>query len=123
MSYGLTIFVTICTLLLFGLALPVVRVARRSLAPWTRTLAAVLVLLSVTLLLFLFAEDGYRQDGTRNYEAYDVEYPVLPTVVLAGVAAWWLVRREGSRAVALAAPLIAIGSAAAAGLCFLFTTN
>ncbi len=123
MSFGLAIFLAICVLLGHALVIPSLAVSGRSITGWTRSLAAVLVLLSVTLLLFLFVEDSYRQDGTKNYEAYDLEYPVIPTVVLAGLATTWLIRKEGARAVTLASPLIAIGAAFAAAVCFLFTTN
>jgi hypothetical protein len=120
---GLMIFVLILTLLVLAVVVPGVRVARRPLEPWTRVLAVVMVLLALTLLVFLFVEDDYTADGRSNWTAYDVEYPTIPTVVGLVLGAAWLVRHAGSRAAALAAPLLALGSGFAAFVCFLFTTN
>jgi len=117
------ILLLIPVLLVLGLVLPAVRVARLPLRPWTRLLALLMAVLAVGLALFLFAEDDYTRDGRSNWTVYDVEYPTVPTVVALVAGAAWLVRREGTRAVELAAPLLALGSGFAAFVCFLFTTN
>ena len=120
---GLVIFVLILVLTTLALVLPAVRVARRPLRPWTRTLAVVMGLMALTLLVFLFSEDDYTSDGRSNWTVYDVEYPAVPTIAGLVAGAVWLVRREESRAVALAAPLLALGSSFASFVCFLFATN
>ena len=120
---GIVIFVLILLLLAMALVVPVACVARLPLQPWTRVLAALMAVMALTLLVFLFAEDSYTSDGRTNWTAYDVEYPALPTIIALVAGAWWLVRREGTRAVALVAPLLAVGSGFAAFVCFLFTTN
>ncbi|MDP9183148.1 MAG: hypothetical protein M3P04_10290 [Actinomycetota bacterium] len=122
-AVGIVIFVLILLLLVMALVLPAVRVARRPLQPLTRALAALMVFMALTLLVFLFIEDDYTSDGRSNWTVYDVEYPAIPTIVGLVAGASWLVRREGTRAVALAAPLLAMGSGFAAFVCFLFTTN
>lgn len=88
----------------------------------------VLILLLLILALVVPAVHlaGWRlftADGRSNWTVYDVEYPTVPTVIGLVAGAAWLVRREGTQAVAFAAPLLAIGSSFAAFMCFLFTTN
>ena len=119
----LVLFAFIVSLLILALVLPAVRVAQWRLQPWIRTLAGLMALLALTLLVFLFAEDDYTADGRSNWTVYDVEYPAVPTIVGLVAGAWWLVRRGDTRAVALAAPLLAVGSSFAALVCVLFTTN
>ncbi len=123
MTFGLALVGLILVLLLLALVAAAVAVAGRPAQPVTRTLAAVLVALGGTLPLFLFAEDDYRNDGTRNVQAYDLNHPALPTVSLAGPAAAWWIRRDGSRAAAVAAPLIAIAPAFGTAASFVCTTN
>lgn len=120
---GLVIFALTVLLLVVGVAAPSARVTRGPVTPWTRALAALLLLLAVVLVAFLFAEDDYTRDGRSNWQVYDVEYPAIPTIVGSVAAAVWLLRREGTRAVALAAPLLGTGAGFAAYVCFIFTTN
>ena len=120
---GIAIYPLILVLMTLALVLTAVRVARRRLQPWTRTLAVVMGLMAITLLVFLFSEDSYTLDGRSNWTVYDVEYPAVPTIAGLVTGALWLVRREETRAVALAAPLLALGASFAAYVCVAFTAN
>lgn len=110
-------------LLVLALVLPGLRLARRPLELWTRGLAALLGMLAVVLVVFLFSEDDYRRDGRSNWSVYHVEYVAVPTVIGALAAAVWLRRKEGTAAAALVSPLLALGFSAAAYGCLVLTVN
>lgn len=117
------LFLALVSLLLLALVVPSVRVARRSTSGWVLAQVAVMGATAVALVVFLFQDDDYRRDGTSNVEAYDVEYPAVPTLALLLLGAWWLGSRPATRGAALAAPLLAVTAAFGVGLSFLFTTN
>lgn len=113
----------VLVLLAFAVILPAVGLRRAGLAPWTRTLAALLASLAVLLLVFAFSEDDYRQDGRTNWEVYPIEYALVPTVVGLALGAVWLIRSETSRLTVVAAPLLAMAGAFGTFMSVLLTAN